>query len=65
MEITTKGKPETPVRRVKRMEALQEAAKPLIEFMNTWCNPHHVVIIEQGHVALYSGECGFPTEVPD
>lgn len=43
---------------------LEKAAQELIKFMNENCNPHDIVIIEQGRVGLYSGECGFPTEIP-
>lgn len=49
----------------KNMQDLREAAKPLIEFVNTHCCPHDIVLIEQGFVRLYQGSLGFPTEVPD
>lgn len=55
----------TEEKRNETMNALTEAAKPLIEFVNTHCCPHDIVMICQGHVDLYSGRMGYPTEVPD
>lgn len=47
------------------MQALGIAAAPLVEFVNKHCCPHDAVVIQQGHVDLYSGRMGYPTEVPD
>lgn len=49
----------------ERMAALEVAAQPMVEFVNKYCCPHDVVIIQQGSVELYSGQCAFPTVIPD
>lgn len=47
------------------IEDLKKAAQNLIKYLNESCNPHTIVIVQQGTIALYSGECFIKTEVPD
>lgn len=49
----------------ERMIALEKAAQPMVEFVNTYCCPHDIVVIQQGSVDLYSGQGAFPTIIPD
>lgn len=49
----------------KRTASLMVASEKMVEFINEWCCPHDVVVIEQGSVRLYCGESGFPTKVLD
>jgi hypothetical protein len=49
----------------ERNKALEVAAAPLAEFMNEYCDPHSLVTVEQGHIVLYTGECGLPFPVRD
>ena len=52
-------------KRAEKMKALEEASKPLVDFVNEWCCPHDIITIEQGNVTLYSGEMAFPTKILD
>jgi hypothetical protein len=63
--IKSSATPMSPEWQEQRSKALEEASKPMVDFVNQYCCPHDVVIIQQGTVALYSGECAFPTEVLD
>ena len=49
----------------ERMAALEEAVKPMLEFVNKYCCPHDIVVVEQGRVELYSGEIAIPFPVPN
>lgn len=49
----------------ERSIALEEAAKPLVDFVNTQCCPHDMIVIQQGSVELFSGEISMPTPIPD
>lgn len=40
----------------------EEAARPLIKFLNEHCDPHAVVIVDAMHANLHNGVCGFVTE---
>ena len=54
------------VRRNKeRQEALEKIIKPLQEYMNDWCTPHDILIIQQGNAQLYSGELSIILEIRD
>lgn len=37
----------------------EEAAKPLIEFLNNNCHPHVTVIVETNRAELSEGVCAF------
>ena len=52
-------------RNVKMLAELEQACQEIIKFMNENCSPHDMIVIRQGHVELLSGQCGFPTEIPD
>lgn len=45
----------------KKMELLEEASKPLVEFVNKYCCPHDIIVVEQGHVSILNGEMHIPT----
>jgi hypothetical protein len=49
----------------KKMTAFREALKPLEEFVNKYCCPHDIIVIEQGHVSIYSGEMAIPLKLLD
>jgi len=49
----------------QRTEELQKIIKPIEEFMNKYCCPHDMLVIQQGFVQLLSGEVGIPLEIPD
>lgn len=49
----------------KRSEALKEAAKPLIEYVNKHCCPHDIIIVQQGSVELFNGEMVHIFDVPN
>ena len=49
----------------QRSEELQKVIKPIEEFMNKWCCPHDILIIQQGRAELFSGNLSIPLEVPD
>lgn len=47
------------------MDGFKKAAQPLIEWVNSNCNPHEKVVVEMGYAQLVSEEMGFSFEVPD
>ena len=47
-----------------RMAAFDEAIKPMIQFVNKYCTPHDIVVVQQGFAELYSGEMVIPFPVP-
>lgn len=53
------------IKRENKMKELEKASKPLVEFMNQYCCPHDVIMVQQGHVELLNGEIGIPTEILD
>lgn len=48
-----------------RNQELEEAAKPLVDFLYKYGCPHSYVIITQTSAELLSGECGIPFEPRD
>lgn len=52
-------------RRLDKMNAFKEAAKPLIQFMNENCCPHDIAVIQIGNAQLFNGEISVPYPVPD
>ena len=42
-----------------------EAIKPVKEFMDKWCCPNDILVVQQGSAELYSGEIAIPMEVAD
>ena len=49
----------------KRLEELKKIIKPIEEYMNKYCSPHDILVIEQGRAKLYSGELSIPLEILD
>jgi hypothetical protein len=49
----------------EKMAAFKEAVKPLEEFVNKYCCPHDIIVIEQGHASVYSGEMAVPLKLLD
>jgi len=45
----------------ERMESFQEAAKPLIKWLNDNCHPHHTVIVTTTNAELNEGQLSFNT----
>lgn len=52
-------------RRPQRNRDLEEAAKPLIDFLYKYGCPHSCVIVTQTSAELLSGECAVPFESRD
>ena len=48
-----------------KFKQLEEASKPLIEFLRKYYNPHTIVIIQEGRVDVYEGSMSMPLEVQD
>jgi hypothetical protein len=46
-----------PILTDEQIKALEEAAKPLVKWLNDNVNPHHYVIVEPTGAELVSGEC--------
>jgi hypothetical protein len=46
-------------------KALEEASKPMIDFLYKYGCPHSTIIITQTSVELCNGECGMPIEPRD
>lgn len=51
--------------KVNKVEELKKASKPLIAFVNTYCSPHDLIMIQQGSIQIFNGEIGIPTRVFD
>ena len=49
----------------KKQAAFEALKEQLQAFLNEFCNPHHVIIAEQGSVQLCSGERAMPLDIPD
>lgn len=49
----------------RRSEELKKIIKPIEDYMNKWCCPHDMLIIQQGHAELFSGNLSIPLEIPD
>ena len=47
------------------MEELEEASKPLVDFVNKCCCPHDIIIIQQGNVQIFNEEISIPTKILD
>ena len=47
----------------KRTDLFNEAAKPLMEWLEKNCNPHHVAIVDSMGAQLMSGEIGVPSQL--
>lgn len=45
----------------KRHKAFEDAAKPLIQFINEHGNPHMIVVVENDRAESFSGEQVFNT----
>ncbi|ENZ8428211.1 hypothetical protein ACHA69_001750 [Klebsiella aerogenes] len=43
-------------------ESFEEAAKPLIKWLNENANPHSAVIVDSNSAVLYSGEASIVTD---
>lgn len=46
----------------KQKEEFEEAARPLIKFLNENSNPHAVVVVNTTNAILFTGEMNFRTE---
>lgn len=44
-----------------KVDSFNEAAKPLMEWLEKNCNPHHVAIVDSMGAQLMSGEIGVPS----
>ena len=51
--------------KMDKIKELKKASESLIDFMNKYCCPHDVVIVQQGHIELLNGEIGIPTKILD
>lgn len=49
----------------KRVDELQEAAKPLVDYLYKYGTPHDAIIVRMDLVEHLSGETGAPIEVRD
>ena len=49
----------------RRSEELKKIIKPIEDYMNKWCCPHDMLIIQQGRAELFSGNLSMPLEIPD
>lgn len=47
------------------LEELNEAARPLIDFLHKYYHPHARVIVEYGSAEVNEGIMAVPFEVPD
>lgn len=45
----------------EKVESFNEATKPLMEWLEKNCNPHHVAIVDSMGAQLMSGEIGVPS----
>jgi hypothetical protein len=48
-----------------RMTELQKIIKPIEDYMNKYCCPHDMLVIQQGNAQLFSGELSIQLEVQD
>ena len=48
-----------------RMAELQKIIKPIEDYMNKYCCPHDMLVIQQGRAELFSGELSIPLEILD
>lgn len=51
--------------RKDKMNKLEEVSKPLIDFVNEYCCPHDIIVIQQGNVQIFNGEMSIPTKILD
>ena len=49
----------------EKMKELEKASKPLVDFVNKYCCPHDIIIIQQGNVQIFNGEISIPTKILD
>ena len=50
---------------LERINELEKIAQPLVDFVNKYCSPHDIIIIQQGSFEIYQGSGAFPTAVAD
>lgn len=48
-----------------KMTAFKEAVKPLEVFVNKYCCPHDIIVVQQGSAEFYSGEIVIPLKLLD
>lgn len=48
-----------------KFKELEEAALPLLEFLNKYYNPHCYAIVTEGRVEIVSGEMSAPLPIRD
>jgi hypothetical protein len=46
----------------EQIDAFEKAARPLIEWLNENCHPHHYVIVEPARAELVEGKCSVKVE---
>lgn len=51
--------------RAQEMEELQISAKPLVEFLRKYHDPHAVAIVEDDRVRVFSGDMSVPFQYED
>ncbi len=49
----------------EKFKELCKAAKPLVEYMRKYHNPHQAAIVRLDRIEIVSEECGLQLEVPD
>lgn len=49
----------------KKHDELEQAAMPLLEFLNKYYNPHTYAIVTEGSVEIVVGDMGAPLPVRD
>ena len=47
------------------IEVLQKLAKPIVDYLNEYCNPYCTVIITQSEIKLDVTQFGIPQEISD
>ena len=48
-----------------KLRAFQKLKEPIEDFFNTFCNPHTLIVAEQGVIHLYQGERNLRLDIPD
>lgn len=49
----------------EKFNELEEASKPLVDFLNKYYNPMTIAIVREGRVEILVNDMGLPLEVRD